>query len=52
VPSNTIDVSIPIKKAYVQPKLTEFGEVARLSQSGGSKSTETGESPKKVSTCL
>lgn len=31
----TTSVMISKKKAYTQPALTEFGGVARLSQSGG-----------------
>lgn len=39
------------KKAYVQPTLTEFGAVAKLSQSGASTGTENGPHPTRKS-CL
>jgi hypothetical protein len=41
----TTSVMIPKKKEYARPALTEFGGVARLSQSGATAGTENGGMP-------
>jgi hypothetical protein len=37
-----IDMAVPKKKVYVCPTLIEYGEVARLSQSGATAPSESG----------
>jgi hypothetical protein len=41
MPDKMIDMAIPKKKVYARPTLAEYGEVARLSQSGATAAVES-----------